>query len=167
LASVDIVVGVGAAAQETIAGFAVAVNERAPQAPPRPDEGDVLVWFRAEGHVIWLTATPPRTTQHRHRRKYAQGELGEDKSFYFRGPGDRLNLRAQNLMLFKQIADGVDDETWLHHLKLGDYSRWFADSIKDDELADEARELEQRDVSAAESRAAINEMIDRRYTAPA
>jgi hypothetical protein len=39
-----------------------------------------------------------------------EGELGEDKSFH-------LNLRAQNLAFFLQIAEGIDDRSWLHHLR--------------------------------------------------
>ena len=60
-----------------------------------------------------------------------------DKSFYFTGPLNRLNLRAQNLAMFTQIAEGIDDETWLYHLRRGDYSQWMRDAIKDDEMADE------------------------------
>ena len=44
------------------------------------------------------------------RRKYAEGDLPPDRSFYFRGPEGKLNLRAQNLILFLQLADGVDDD---------------------------------------------------------
>src|SRR6266446_10126510 len=57
----------------------------------------------------------PHAQRLRHSRKYAEGELGEDKSFYFRGQEGSLNLRAQNLVLFLQIAEGVDDGTWLYH----------------------------------------------------
>jgi hypothetical protein len=60
----------------------------------------------------------------RHIRKYAEGILGADNSFYFRGPYNALDLRAQ-LWSFFQIADGVDDRTWTHHLRQGDYSAWF------------------------------------------
>jgi hypothetical protein len=28
-----------------------------------------------------------------------------------------------------QIAAGVDDDTWLSHLRRGDYSRWFSRRI--------------------------------------
>lgn len=35
-----------------------------------------------------------RAEPRRHHRKYAEGELGEDKSFYFRGPEGRLHLRG-------------------------------------------------------------------------
>jgi hypothetical protein len=40
----------------------------------------------------------------------------------FQGPENKQNLRAQNLMTFIALADGIDDETWLHHLKQHDYS---------------------------------------------
>ena len=80
----------------------------------------------------------PKQSRDRHKRKYAEGELGPDLSFYFRGPDGKLNLRAQNLMLFLQIAEGVDDHTWEHHRARGDYSDWFRHVIKDDELAREA-----------------------------
>ena len=48
----------------------------------------------------------------RHHRKYGFGELGY-RNFYFRGPDKRLNLKAQNLAMFCQIAEGVDDAIWL------------------------------------------------------
>jgi hypothetical protein len=100
-------------------------------------------------------------------RKYATGELGEDKSFYFRGPDGGLNLRAQNLALFIQLADGVDDETWLHHLRIGDYSRWFREAIKDEGLALEAADVERRaDLAPRQSRKLIKAAIERRYTMP-
>jgi len=62
----------------------------------------------------------PEAWQKRHIRKYAEGELGTDKSFYFRGPDGSLNLRAQNLSIFLQMAEGVDDNTWTHHLRSGE-----------------------------------------------
>ena len=42
-------------------------------------------------------------------------QLGEDKSFYFRGAAGALKLRAFNLATFLQLAQGVDDDTWLFH----------------------------------------------------
>jgi len=91
--------------------------------------------------------------------------LDEDRSFYFRGPQGRLNLRAQNLALFLQIAEGVDDPIWLHHLRVGDYSRWLAESIKDPELASDVALIEKNEaLDASESRARVKEAIDRGYT---
>ena len=42
-----------------------------------------------------------------------------------------------NLTLFLQIADGVDDATWLYHLGRGEYSSWVREHIKDAGLAEE------------------------------
>jgi hypothetical protein len=110
----------------------------------------------------------PQQAKNRHVRKYAEGELPKDFSFYFRGPDNRLNLRAQNLMLFAQIAEGVDDATWEHHRRIGDYSGWFRRVIKDEELATEAAAAEaDTGLDSAESRLRIIDAIHRRYTAPA
>ena len=84
------------------------------------------------------------------------------------GAEGRAVLRAQNLSLFLQIAAGVDDGTWLHHLHAGDYSGWIRDAIKDEDLADEVAAVErERDLDPEESRARIKEAVDRRYTGPA
>ena len=74
---------------------------------------------------------------------------------------------AQNLVLFLQMAEGVDDGTWLHHLRRGDYSVWFREGIKDDDLAAEAARIEAKPHSTAqESRSAIRKAIENRYTLP-
>ena len=179
LSLIDTIVTVGEAPEQAIATFSAAlersraVGERIEAQPPaigptKLEQGEALVWSRERGEPPFrLRIAPPRGQRRRHVRKYAEGNLGEDKSFYFRGPASKLNLRAQNLTLFNQIAEGVDDETWLHHLHQGDYSRWLRDAIKDDALADEVARIEQRQTSAAESRAAIKVAIEERYTAPA
>ena len=110
----------------------------------------------------------PELQRRRHARKYSEGELGEDRSFYFRGPESALCLRVQNLSLFLQIAAGVDDRTWLNHLRAEDYSAWIRDAIKDADLADEIAAVERGSgLSAADSRDRIKEAVDRRYTGPA
>jgi hypothetical protein len=66
------------------------------------------------------------------------------------------------------MAEGVDDATWTHHLRQGDYSSWFRTCIKDDALAAEAERVEGlAGVSAAESRALIRAAVEQRYTLPA
>jgi hydroxymethylpyrimidine pyrophosphatase-like HAD family hydrolase len=169
LASVDTVVAVG---QEPAAIFQE-FTETLGQPPlvisdPTIEAGEVLVWHRYN-HTgpFRLRPAPSHTDRRRHRRKYAEGELGPDRSFYFRGPEERLNLRAQNLILFRQIADGVDDATWLYHLRRGDYSQWFSTSIKDEALAAEAKRVEELpEVSPQESRALIKAAIEHHYTLP-
>jgi len=116
----------------------------------------------------WSRRSIIARSRQRHSRKYAEGELGEDKRFYFRGPDGALNLRAQNLAFFLQLAEGIDDRTWLHHFRAGDCSRWLSDKIKDGELADDvARTEEDGSLTPLESRRRIKEAIERRYTSPA
>jgi hypothetical protein len=168
LAAVGTVVAVGARAEDTLRRFAAAARVE-PPAPVAVAEGQAALWCRMQtGPPLAFTVSPSRAERRRHVRKYAAGELGPDKSFYFRGPEDRLNLRAQNLQTFVQIADGVDDDTWLHHLGRGDYSRWMRKAIKDETLADEVARVERdHPHAAAASRARIRAAIEHRYTAPA
>jgi hypothetical protein len=167
LARVDTLFAVGDAPERTIAAFAETVGELIPPVRQRKlDKGEALAWRRGEP-VRRFTSAPTRFEHRRHRRKYAEGDLGPDLSFYFRGPKQKLNLKAQNLVLFSQIAEGLDDETWLYHLRRHDYSRWFLDVIKDEELAAQAEEIEsKKKLSGEESRSLIREAIAGRYTLP-
>jgi hypothetical protein len=170
LRKVDDIFAVGDKAPEAISGFAKALSIPAPQLPQTPlAKGEALFWRRSAGRGAQIMKShAPAEKAERHIRKYAEGALGEDKSFYFRGPMNALNLRAQNLTLFMQMADGVDDDTWLHHLRAHDYSRWIREAIKDEELADELERIEgqpERDPRA--TRRAVREAIERKYTAPA
>ncbi|MDP3747464.1 MAG: HAD family hydrolase [Phenylobacterium sp.] len=166
LVNVRTLIGVGPKAGDVVESFCRAIDARAPSLPPPGGEDQVLFWDRASGAPPrWIKVDRPTQDHQRHTRKYAQGELGEDKSFYFRGPDDALRLRAQNLTIFLQMADGVDDATWLHHLRRGDYALWFREAIKDDDLADEAERLQGGD-DPAETRQRMREMVERRYTAP-
>lgn len=70
-------------------------------------------------------------------------------------------------MFFVQLAEGVDDETWDYRLRKGDFSRWFRQSIKDDDLAASMKEIEKKGLSPAESRALVKKIIEERYTLPA
>jgi HAD superfamily hydrolase (TIGR01484 family) len=167
LQGVDTAIAVGDEAGATIQDFARAIGVESPPLPAvAPTAGDALVWLRRSEDLPFVVKTiPPHAEHQRHRRKYALGDLGQDDSFYFRGPDDKLHLRAQNLMLFIQLADGLDDETWQFHLRRYDYSRWFREAIKDKSLADVAAVIEQDpSLSAAESRARIAAAIEERYT---
>src|SRR5712691_8278909 len=114
LSFIDVVVAIGRSAGDTLRAFGDAVGARLPRAlPATAAPGEAILWRRgakAQGPV-WIRTHPPKSEHRRHVRKYATGELDEDRSFYFRGPAGQLNLRAQNLGVFMQLADGVDDET--------------------------------------------------------
>jgi hydroxymethylpyrimidine pyrophosphatase-like HAD family hydrolase len=136
--------------------------------PPR-EAGEVIAWSFCESpQPVKVKVEPAKTEMRRHRRKYATGELGEDKSFYFRGPEGKLNLRAQNLKTFTQIAEGVDEDTWTYHLRKGDYSKWLRDAVKDTAVAEEVAKIERNgQLTASESRKQILDAIRKHYTAPA
>jgi hydroxymethylpyrimidine pyrophosphatase-like HAD family hydrolase len=167
---VDAVVAVGGSPESTLRRFCEAVGEQSPAlAPLTLETGEVVFWSRESGEVPHrVRVVPSRTNRRRHLRKYAQGEVGPNRSFYFRGPEGKLNLRAQNLILFLQLAEGVDDGTWTFHLRRGDYSDWFRKVIKDDHLASRAADVEDlTGVSAEESRRLIAEAVEEHYTLPA
>jgi hypothetical protein len=123
--------------------------------------------------AMWVRSTPlgmqpfqvepPRERHRRHRRKYAEGKLIPEEHFVFRGPDGKLSLAAENLRTFVKMAEGVDEDTWLHHLRRKEYSRWFRAAIKDEQLADEAAAVEEARLPAHESLARIKEAIQRRY----
>lgn len=134
-----------------------------------PETGEVVAWLFAEPAGPRYVKVKLATNQlRRHRRKYAAGELGEDKSFYFRGSRGQLNLRAQNMNVFVQLAEGLDADTWTFHLSQGDYSRWLNEKVKDKELADIVATIEnKRGLSVTKSKQLIIEAIRNHYTAPA
>lgn len=169
LQTVDVVVAIGQAWGETLRAFAEAADLAAPPAPEGDlATGEAALWNVHGGEPPFVfRADPPKSERKRHVRKYAAGELRPDKSFYFRGPAGKLNLRAQNLQVFLQLAEGVDDETWMHHLRGGDYSRWMRDAIRDEALAKEVAGVEESGGDAADTRRRIQKVVEDRYTAPA
>jgi len=165
---IQYVMALGNKADHTIESFCKKLGEPPPARFEQiPERGQALFWDRRTRQMRLVSTIEPDRNRQRHRRKYAEGDLGEDESFYFRGPDGALNLRAQNLVLFVLLAEGVDDKTWLHHLRAGDYSRWLREQVKDDELADEVSNIERdKRLSPSESRSQIKEAIARRYTGP-
>jgi hypothetical protein len=169
LHGVRMLIAVGESAPAVVEDFCEAADVPVPSSLPTPGADEVLFWRRDRDAAPRLVkATKPRQAHKRHTRKYAAGDLGEEESFYFRGPDGALKLRAQNLLIFLQIADGVDAGTWEHHRRARDYSTWFRNVIKDAELASEAARIEEDpELDAAQSRARIAEAVSRRYTSPA
>ena len=167
LSAIDLMIAVGKSPENRIRAWGAMLGlQPAGLEPTTLEPGEALAWRRGEDSPPFrFQIASPRGDRRRHQRKYAEGEIPEHHSFYFRGPQDKLNLRAQNLNLFLQLGDGVDDATWLHHLRRGDYSRWFRDVIRDEDLAAEASRVE-RDtrLDTQATRAAIHAAVEQRYT---
>jgi hydroxymethylpyrimidine pyrophosphatase-like HAD family hydrolase/energy-coupling factor transporter ATP-binding protein EcfA2 len=169
LARAEVVLAMGTDVGKTLTEFCAARGDGARCAPPadlRP--GEAAVYWPSRGiPPVPLAWAAPKAERRRHSRKYAEGRLPEERSFVFRGPHGTMHLRAYNLMTFLELAEGVDDATWLHHLKGRDYSKWFRDAIKDDELARDVAEVESKFAKdPAGSRAAVRKAVEQRYTLP-
>jgi HAD superfamily hydrolase (TIGR01484 family) len=170
LSEINTVIVVGHGPKAILDEFAKTIGVESPEAPSHDlAPGEALIWFRDENRIVAdMKAEPSRNEHRRHRRKYAEGELEPDRSFYFKGSDGEMNLRAQNLNTFVQLAEGVDQKTWLFHLRQGDYSKWLRSSVKDSELADQVEGVEKdKSLPDQESRQRIKEMILQKYTAPA
>jgi hydroxymethylpyrimidine pyrophosphatase-like HAD family hydrolase len=170
LEGIDLVLAVGNRPDKALAEFGEARRVAAPAGTTAElAEGEALAYWVESGRPPFkLTAGPGRVDRRMHKRKYVDGRLPDDRTFVFRGPKGKLHLRAYNLMTFLELAGGVDDATWLHHLKGGEYSKWVREAIRDEDLA--------RDVAAAEAkytkdpaagREAVRKAVEQRYSLPA
>jgi hypothetical protein len=166
---VDSLIVIGDKPREMLREFADANEAEAPSlAIEKVPEGAALLWHKAgRGQPGVIRLEPTQTERRRHLRKYAEGSLGEDRSFFFRGPEGKLKLRAHNLIVFTDLADGVDEDTWLYHWKRGEISDWLRTCIKDEPVAEKIAALE-REVpdDADESRRRVRELIEETYTLP-
>lgn len=135
---------------------------------------DLLVHTQAKGEAwIWelnsgkkpfvISSMKPQHILQRHKKKYATGDM-KTNSFYFTGPESKLNLKAQNLAFFTQIAEGIDDETWMYHLKKKEYSAWIRDAVGDEELADLIKKEEENNNNPLTSKRNILQYITEKYT---
>lgn len=135
-----------------------------PDGIPMLAEDELCVWEREISRFPRKVKFHlPRQLVQRHKKKYAQGDMG-DTSFIFRGREKRLHLKANNLMLFMHIAEGIDADTWLFHLHRKDFTRWFREAVHDEELArigEEAENIKDADGSKRK----IIDFIAQKYTA--
>ncbi len=170
LRSLGTVLVIGRDSRGLIEVLSRVLGRSCPALPDRgPEVGEALYWeCRTEAPPMLITVGKPKGAVKRHTRKYADGTLGEDRSFFFRGPDGAMRIRAQNLSMFLQVGDGVDPDTYLFHLRNGDFETWIRTSIKDDDLADEvANFAANHDLSIDEERRLMRAAIEGRYTAPA
>lgn len=168
LALIDVVIAVGATAARTLREFADAAGRSPPAAQVAPADGaDALCWFVQSGQDPFpMRVIHSHAARIRHHRKYAVGDV-RYHSFYFRGPQGRHNLKAQNLAVFCQMAEGIDEETWTFHLRRGDYSRWMREVIKNEGLAREVQDIEGHlELTPPQTRALVGAAIAARYTLP-
>ncbi len=166
--SINTLLIVGEHPDKTLEEFCKVAGHKRPRHAPseRLPPGQVLYWCTNTKDAVVVESVKARTERVRHSRKYVEGNLGP-LSFTFRGPNNKLKLRAHNLHLFALMADGIDDDTWEFHRRAGEYSSWFRTMVKDPELADAAEAIERDSkLDAHASRTMIRHEIEKRYTLP-
>jgi phosphoglycolate phosphatase (TIGR01487 family) len=168
LSMVDVAIAVGPSPFDTLRDFATRLKKK--PFSLLPDQltnsgGQVTCWLVQSGQDPFaMHAVHGNAERIRHFRKYAVGDLKE-QSFWFRGPKEKHCLSAPNLSFFCHIGRGIDEETWLFHLDRGDYSRWIRESVKDRDLAEVVRQVEERgDLDSQDSRNLICDAIEARYS---
>lgn len=169
LRQIGVVVAMGKDAHAALACVAEAMGTPMPVELPVPGPDEVVFWRPGSPErPLCVKVNEPVQIHRRHRGKYAVGDVGSSRSFYFRGPDKAMNLPARNLYRFLEIADEVDDATFVHHLRAGDYSAWFRHVIRDGDMADEVARIESdAALPPQESRRRVRKAVWRRYAAPA
>jgi hydroxymethylpyrimidine pyrophosphatase-like HAD family hydrolase len=165
------VVVFGQGADSTLRRYCEAVGEPSPlEGAVDLEPGQALAWRRASGgKPVRFRIAAGASERRPHLRRWAESELDEAKSFWFRGPDKRLKLRASTLSMFIHLGEGVDDDTWRHHLERGDYSAWIRAGIGDDTLAGQVAAIERQAAGSGHpvegSRQRIFAAIRERYLA--
>ncbi|MGE0865980.1 MAG: HAD hydrolase family protein, partial [Vicinamibacterales bacterium] len=98
------------------------------------------VTAETHGELVMFTLGPRMTAHVRHREKYVDVPVSEDRAFVFAGDGPSRRVRT----LRRFVAELERPAASLAgHLTRGDFSRWVGDVFGDHALADDLRAIEQ------------------------
>jgi hypothetical protein len=84
----------------------------------------------------------------RHREKYVDVPVTEQKAFVFTGPDPAG--RARTLRQFVEALEGQSSDTLQQYLQRSDFSRWIGEVFGDRALAAEIRDQERRYTGGAD-----------------
>lgn len=167
VSTVDHVIAFGSAALDLLKQCSAAPLQARTEFKRRtPDQA--LLWSRSSPREVRiLQIEGPVQVHERHRGKYALGDVGEARGFYFSWSGDGVDHRAHNLAKFIQESRIIPSEVWTRHLRAGDFAAWFLHVIRDEELARRTEEIAgDEQLSGAQSRDLIETAIRDRYAIP-
>jgi hydroxymethylpyrimidine pyrophosphatase-like HAD family hydrolase len=97
----------------------------------------------AGGHLRSFTMGPRLTPHVRHREKYVDMPVTEDRAFVFGASGVSVR-RARTLRQFVIVLETLPARSFDSYLRRGDFSRWIQQIFGDGALASELRALEAR-----------------------
>jgi hypothetical protein len=165
LESVDTIISIATDPRVALEQCCQLLGETPPDLPTPADHQvhHALAWHRGTRKPTWFSRMVLKSDHTRHLHSHFDGDMDEHLRFVFRGPHGKLQLPTQNLKIFIQIAQGIDDETWQYHLRRHDYSSWFREVVKDEGLAARTRTIEDAtELTTQASRdAIIREIRDR------
>ncbi len=166
LDGLETVVAVGEDTGALLEQVAEAIDAPLPSGLPSGDAaGDAVAWRVDGGGLVSFTPVAARHRRRRHSAKLVSGDVGEGERLVVTGPDGALSLEVRNLSEMVRTAEGVDDATWSHHLRAGDWSRWVRDVIGDDDLAEVIETIAAKDRDPQSGRRALREEVATRYPA--
>ena len=167
--TLDLVIGFGADAAQCISLVAHRLH-RAEIAIPNVTSGPecAIAWWITSGDDPFRIIPAGCDLEHRrHHRKYAEGDMGPERSFYFRGPDGATSLQAGSVAAFLELASSVSDESWMFHLERHDFSTWISGSIGAPDLAAEVAVVEgDNRLSPEKSKVSIRKLLDEYFAPP-
>jgi hypothetical protein len=95
------------------------------------------------GTLRWIRLAPRRTPHVRHRTKYLDVPVPEEKAFVFAGP-EGTRRRARTLKELATILTSAPASLLDGHLGRSDFSRWISDVFGDRVLASQIARAEER-----------------------
>lgn len=85
-----------------------------------------------------FTLAARRTTHVRHRHKYADVCLSDERRFYFRSAEGQTLAPAATMHDFRVALGNLNPQALRYHLERGDFSSWLDSTIADKNLAEQA-----------------------------
>jgi hydroxymethylpyrimidine pyrophosphatase-like HAD family hydrolase len=109
------------------------------------DEAAVLPQGAGPGSLPQRFTIAQRITLHvRHRAKYFEVRMPDNRGFVFTCNGQPTGAQAHTLKEFVTIQDQLPAAAIEGHARRGDFSRWIAEVFADQLLADEIRKVEKQ-----------------------
>jgi hypothetical protein len=105
--------------------------------------GGISAVLEAAGERRPFTAARRLCPHLRHWHKYLHGGMPVGRRFHFRSARGPSGLSAGSVTEFQEELRKCDGDTLVHHLQLGDFSRWMDDVLRETSLAQEVRAVEE------------------------
>ena len=108
----------------------------------RPAAGQALLSRRGGAGPRPFTVARRASPHARHLHKYSAKPLPPQQHFYFRAGAEETGRSAANVEEFHREIRRAEGRVVRHHALHGDFSRWIADVLRDEVLAETVRKAE-------------------------